>query len=152
MVRLHALRTIVLAAAFAVAAPAAHVAPPAHGAEDKADPNAPSDKDIARSVEIIGLVFPVFDDGYKLRNYLFVNARFVVADGKDIWQVREQAHLIRDAVLRQAHKHSFHVGDDYQKFDTERATRECLEVGNRVVGDGAFASLTFTQITLQSTV
>ncbi len=148
MARLHPLRIGFAALALSLAAPAAHVAPPA--AEEEGDENAVSEKEIARSIELIGLAFPVFDDGYKLRNYLFVNARFVVADGKDTWEFREQAHIVRDAVLRHAHKHSFHVGDDYAAFDIERATKECLEVGNRSVGENAFASVTFTQIAVQS--
>ena len=148
MVRLNPFRIALAVIAVSFAAPAAHVAPPA--AEAEGEENAISDKEIARSIELIGLAFPVFDDGYKLRKYLFVNARFVVADGKDTWEFREQAHILRDAVLRHAHKHSFHVSDNYTELDIERATKECLEIGNRAVGENAFASVTFTQIVVQS--
>lgn len=146
MVRFVRLLTACSVLAIASASPVAYTAPPkkADGGEEEV-----SEKEIAKSVELIGLVFPVFDDGYRLKNYLFVNARLVVADGKDTWKFREQAHMVRDAVLREAHRSSLHYGDDYGKLDIERATKECLKAGNLAVGEDAFVSVAFTQIDSQ---
>src|SRR5689334_15963478 len=74
------------------------------------------DREIAMSVELGGLVFPMFDEGGKLKNYIFVSARMVVAQGKDPWKYREQAHFIRDAVVRAAHRVSFNAKGNYNKL------------------------------------
>lgn len=146
MKKLPSVRVLIAAAMVALAAPMSSAAPPAgdgHGEEEI------NDKEVAKSVELVGLVFPVFGEDYKLKNYLFVNARMVVADNKDTWKFREQAHVVRDAVLRQAHRSSFHKGDDIHALDVERASQECIKAGNAAVGEDAFVSVTFTQIDSQ---
>jgi hypothetical protein len=136
------------AGALALAA-GAHAAPPK--AEAVSAEQAASEKEIARSIELGGLVFPVFDKDNKLRNYLFVNARMLVADGKDPWKYREQSHFIRDAVIRAAHRTSFHLAADMSKLDEKRAAAESLKAANAVLGEpGAVVSMTFTQIASQS--
>src|SRR5690348_11416282 len=77
-----------------------------HGAEGEATPD---EADVARSVDMVGMVFPVFDENRKLKNYLFVNARLLAGPGKDVWKYREQQHFIRDAIVRVSHKVSFNV-------------------------------------------
>lgn len=143
MLKLSSFRALLSAAVIALSVPMASAAPPADGGHGEEEIN---DKEVAKSVDLTGLVFPVFDEDYKLRNYLFVNARMVVADNKDTWKFREQAHVVRDAVLRQAHRSSFHKGDDIHVLDIERASAECLKAGNAAVGEDAFVSVTFTQI------
>jgi len=132
-----------------LAPPAAAFAPPAggeaHGAET------PSEADVARSLELGGLVFPVFDEKLKLKNYLFVSARMLAGPGKDVWKYREQQHFIRDNILRAAHKTSFHAKGNLKKLDETLAAAECLKVANQVVGEaGALVQMTFTQIASQS--
>jgi hypothetical protein len=127
------------------ATPLALASPPAggHGAADES----PDEKEVARSVELGGLVFPVFDEKGKLKNYLFVNARMLVGPGKDPWKYREQAHFIRDAVVRAAHKTSFNMKSDPTKLDEKLAAAECLKAANEVVGQkDALVTMTFTQI------
>lgn len=138
-----AFRTVAAALILGVAAPVAVSAPPAGGDHGEAEID---DKEVAKSLDLTGLVFPVFDENYKLKNYLFVNARLVVADNKDVWKFREQAHFVRDALLRQAHRSSFHMPDDVHALDVERATKECLDAGNKAVGEDAFVKITFVQI------
>ena len=145
--RLILVSTAVVAACVFTGAPA-RAAPPAedtHGGEEEV-----SEKEIARSVELAGLVFPVFDEDFKLKNYIFVNARFVVASGKDTWKFREQAHFMRDAVLREAHRKSFHKDGNFAMLDVERAAKLCLKAVNEAVGEEAFASVTFSEVNSQS--
>ncbi len=124
---------------------------PAFAAKEAEEPAEASEKDIARSIELSGMVFPVFGEDHKLKNYLFVSARMLVADGKDPWKYRENAHFIRDAVLSAAHSTSLHKGDDYLAFNEELAREVCLKAANDAVGDaGAMASITFTQIASQT--
>ena len=111
----------------------------------------PNEKEVARSVELGGLAFPVFQKDGKLKGYLFANARMLVAPGKDPWKYRNQAHFIRDAVIRTSHRTSFNVDGDFNKLDEKLAERECLKAANDVVGEpGALVSMTFTQIASQS--
>lgn len=146
MLNLRSVRALLAAAFVALSAPVVAAAPPAGGGHGEGEID---DKEVAKSVDLTGLVFPVFDENYKLKNYLFVNARMVVADNKDTWKFREQAHVVRDAVLRQAHRTSFHKDGDIHVLDVERATVECLKAGNAAVGEDAFVSVTFTQIESQ---
>lgn len=109
-----------------------------------------SEKEIARSIEVVGLVFPVFDEKDRLRNYLFANARFMVADGKDIWEFREKSHFIRDYVIRAAHRESFHKGASYTEFDTARAAELVLKAANNAVGDpGGMVEVKFSEVASQ---
>jgi hypothetical protein len=132
-------------AALAVASAPSSAAPPApaHG-EASADAN---EKEIARSIELGGLVFPVFDEKRKLKNYIFVSARMLAGPGKDQWKYREQAHFIRDAVIRAAHRTSFNVKGDYKKLDEKLAAAECLKAANEALGEkDALVSMSFKSI------
>jgi hypothetical protein len=132
-----ALAAIATASAPAAAAPPA----PAHGEASEAD------KDIARSIELGGLVFPVFDEKRQLKNYIFVSARMLTSPGKDPWKYREQAHFIRDAVIRAAHRTSFNVKGDFNRLDERLAAAECLKAANEILGEkDALVTMNFTSI------
>lgn len=139
----------------AVASLPALAGPPAgggHGAEGgEGDGTGGLDeKEMARSVELSGLVFPVFTKRGKLLNYLFVNARLKVAEGKDPWKYREKGHFIRDAILRAAHRTSFGDEKDKTKLNEAVAMAECIKAANASVSEnGAFVGMAFTQIASQ---
>jgi hypothetical protein len=137
---------VVAALAFAGAGPAVGTPPPAeHGG------GAGDEREQARSVELQGLVFPVFTETGQLKNYIFVNATMRVADGRDPWKYRENAHFIRDAILRRAHRVSFNVRGNFNQLDEALATRECLAAANEAMGEqGALIGMTFTQIAAQN--
>lgn len=56
----------------------------------------------ARSMDAPYLAVPVVRDGV-LVNYLFVSIRIEIAQGVDLWQTRERAHFLRDALVRASH-------------------------------------------------
>ena len=144
-------REIVIAASLTAAlAPAASAfAPPA--AEPTHGGDTPNEAEVARSLELGGLVFPVFDEKLKLKNYLFISARMLAGPGKDVWKYREQQHFIRDGILRAAHKTSFHAKGNLKKLDETLAAAECLKAANQIVGEqGALVQMTFTQIASQT--
>jgi hypothetical protein len=119
-----------------------------HGAEGE---GVPDEAEVARSIDLSGLVFPVFDQNRKLKNYIFVNARMLAGPGKDVWKYREVQHFIRDAIVRAAHRVSFCVAGNYKKLDEKLAAAECLKAANEVVGEkDALVTMTFTQIASQS--
>ena len=144
---------IVTAATFLAATPMALAAPPPKAEEhgEAKEGEGTAEKEIARSVDLSGLVFPVFDKKGKLKNYLFVSARMMAGPGKDVWKYREQLHLIRDGIVRAAHRTSFNVGDDYNKLDEKRAAEACIKAANQAVGESdALVTMTFTQIASQT--
>jgi hypothetical protein len=145
-------RDVLAAASLAVSAAALTAFPAAaqeHGA--KAEPGVPDEAEVARSVELGGMVFPVFDEKRKLKNYLFINARMQAGPGKDIWKYREQQHFIRDAIVRASHKVSLHQKDNFKELDEKLAAAECLKAANAVVGEqDALVTMTFTQIASRS--
>lgn len=122
-------------------------------AQDHAAEGAASeDTDVARSVDMGGLVFPIFDERRKLQNYLFVSARLEAGPGKDVWKYREQQHFIRDAIVRVSHKVSFNVAGNFKKLDEKLAAAECLKAANEVLGEkDALVAMTFTQVASQLT-
>jgi hypothetical protein len=140
-------RKLFLAAfAFLAVAPAV-AAPPPSGDHGAGGSDTPDEREVARSIDLGGLVFPVFTNDGKLKNYLFVNARMKVGDGKDPWKYREKAHFIRDAVVRTAHRTSFNMKNDLTKLDEKLAAAECLKAANEALGEkDAVVTMTFTQI------
>lgn len=141
------LLTAVSVAAMLVMLPSAEAeAPPAEGGEG------PDEAEVARSIELGGLVFPIFGRDLKLQNYLFVSARMLAGPGKDVWKYREQQHFIRDAIVRASHKVSFNVAGNYKKLDEKIAAAECLKAANAALGEkDALVTMTFTQIASQLT-
>lgn len=108
------------------------------------------DADVARSVDMGGLVFPIFDEKQRLKNYLFVSARLEAGPGKDVWKYREQQHFIRDAIVRASHKKSFNVAGNFQKLDEKLAAAECLKAVNEALGEkDALTVMVFTQVASQ---
>lgn len=86
-----------------------------------------------RAVIVPTLSMPSFEDG-ELRTYLFVDVRLVMKEGVDPWRIREQAHLIRDALIRVGHRSSIADPEHPNRIDAERA-REILREGIREVVD-----------------
>ena len=147
---MHLQRRLLLAALIALAAAPSQAAPPASGHSDGKESK---DAEVARSIDLGGLAFPMFDDDGKLKNYLFVNARMLVAPGKDQWKYREKAHTIRDGIIRAAHRISFDLNGDYTKLDEQLAAKECIKAANDSIGEkNALVSMTFTQVASQGKV
>jgi hypothetical protein len=139
-------RDLLTAASLATAA-AALTALPASAQEHAAEGAEPDEVEVARSVELGGMVFPVFDEKRKLKNYLFISARMLAGPGHDVWKYREQQHFIRDAIVRASHKVSFHQKANFRKLDEKLAAAECLKAANAVLGEkDALVTMTFTQI------
>ncbi|HRP12005.1 MAG TPA: hypothetical protein PLK37_13310 [Terricaulis sp.] len=56
----------------------------------------------SRSMDAPYLAVPIVRQGV-LANYLFVSVRVEIASGVDLWRTREQAHILRDALVRASH-------------------------------------------------
>lgn len=140
-------RDLLAAASLTTAAVAVAAAAPAHAQDHGAAPDETSEAEVARSVELGGMVFPMFDEKRKLKNYLFISARMLAGPGKDVWKYREKQHFIRDAIVKVSHKISFHAKGNFKKLDEKVAAAECLKAANGIVGEAdALVTMTFTQI------
>jgi hypothetical protein len=74
----------------------------------------------------------------------------VVAAGKDQWKYREKAHIIRDSIVRVAHRTSFDLNNDFTRLDEALAAKECLKVANESIGEkDALVTMMFTQVASQ---
>jgi len=74
----------------------------------------------ARSMDAPYLAVPVVRDG-QLANYLFVSIRIEVAPGVDLWQTREKAHFLRDALVRASHANDLADPSDNNALNEARA-------------------------------
>lgn len=71
----------------------------------KSEEGAESEALSSRSMDAPYLAVPVVRDGV-LVNYLFVSIRVEITQGVDLWQTRERAHFLRDALVRASHAHA----------------------------------------------
>lgn len=146
------MRALVLIAALAFSgalAPLA-LAAPAKATQSAKEGDDPA-KEFARAIDVPGVVVPIFTETRELRGYIFVNVRFLVAEGRDVWKYRDKAHFIRDQVIALAHRTSLNVKDDPQRLDETLASREFLKVANQAVGEnGSIVKVSFSKIAAQA--
>lgn len=95
----------------------------------------------ARSMDAPYLAVPVVRDG-QLLNYLFVSIRVEIAPGVDLWQTREKAHLLRDALVRASHANSLADARDNNLLDQARAIQVYRAVATQVLGERAVGPVT----------
>lgn len=125
--------------------------PVAHAQDHGAAGGTPSEAEVAQSIDLGGMVFPIFDENRKLKNYLFVSARMLAGPGKDVWKYREKLHFIRDAIVRVSHRTSFNVKGNFKKLDEKLTAAECLKAANEVIGEkDGLIQMTFTQVASQA--
>ena len=75
------------------------------GSEDEDAAEAEEDVEDPRSFTIPTVVAPLQRDGH-LTGYAYVQIRVRVADGQNIWSVREDAHYALDAAVRASFRNS----------------------------------------------
>lgn len=110
---------------------------------DAAEAEPPEDE--GRGVEIPTVVTPVFEDG-RLLNYIFVNARLIVKDGLDPWKVRDQAHILRDAMVRAAHHESLADPSDPRALDREKAAQVWQAAANEALRSDSVVDVQFLSV------
>ena len=75
------------------------------GAEDDEAENEADEEDDPRSFTMPTVVAPLSRDG-RLTGYAYVQIRVRVADGENIWTVRDDAHYALDSAVRAAYRNS----------------------------------------------
>ena len=94
----------------------------------------------ARSMDAPYLAVPVVRDG-QLMNYLFVSIRIEIAPGVDLWQTRERAHFLRDALVRAGHLHDLTDPEDINALNEARALEVYRATAIGALGERAVAGL-----------
>lgn len=118
------------------AAGSADAAPKAKAKAEKGE----SEQLSSRSMDAPYLAVPVVRDGY-LANYLFVSVRVEIANGVDLWRTREQAHILRDALVRASHEHDLSNPDDAHSLNEARALEVYRAAAVAALGERAVAGV-----------
>jgi len=94
----------------------------------------------SRSMDAPYLAVPVMRDGV-LVNYLFVSIRVEVAQGVDLWQTREKAHFLRDALVRASHANDLSDPQNNNALNEARAIQVYRAAAAQALGAQAVAGV-----------
>lgn len=89
----------------------------------------------APALEIENLGLPVIADG-RLRNYVFVEVRLLIAAGQPQEAVRVKAPYLRDALVRAAHATPFTRPNDWNSLDATALSAAMMRAATAIVGRG----------------
>lgn len=94
----------------------------------------------SRSMDAPYLAVPVVREG-QLVNYLFVSIRIEISSGVDLWRTREQAHFLRDALVRASHAHDLSDPADINSLNEARALEVYRAAAIQALGERAIAGV-----------
>lgn len=113
----------------------------ASGPEDAAKTKEEGGEELSsRSMDAPYLAVPVVRDG-QLVNYLFVSIRVEISSGVDLWRTREQAHFLRDALVRASHAHDLSDPNDPNVLNEARAREVYRAAAVQALGERAVAGV-----------
>lgn len=99
------------------------------------------DQTSSRSMDAPYLAVPVIRDG-QLVNYLFVSIRIEIQNGVDLWRTREQAHFLRDALVRASHNADLASAADNNALNEARALEVYRAAAIQALGERAVGPIT----------
>ena len=99
------------------------------------------DQTSSRSMDAPYLAVPVIRDG-QLVNYLFVSIRIEIQNGVDLWRTREQAHFLRDALVRASHNADLSSPTDNNALNEARAIQVYRAAAIQALGEEAIGAVT----------
>jgi hypothetical protein len=111
-----------------------------HGAEKEKGETEEGAGASARSMDAPYLAVPVVRGG-RLVNYLFVSIRIEIASGVDLWQTREKAHYLRDALVRASHANDLADPNDNNLLNEARAVEVYRAAAVQALGERAIAGV-----------
>jgi len=94
----------------------------------------------SRSMDVPYLAVPVVRDEV-LVNYLFVSVRIEIAQGVDLWRTREQAHFLRDALVRASHSEDLADPNDINLLNESRAVEVYRAAAIQALGERAISGV-----------
>lgn len=111
-----------------------------HGGKAKAE-EGEGGSTSSRSMDAPYLAVPVVRDGV-LVNYLFVSIRIEIASGVDLWQTRERAHFLRDALVRASHRADLVDPSNSNALNEARALEVYRAAAIQTLGERAVGPIT----------
>jgi hypothetical protein len=94
----------------------------------------------SRSMDAPYLAVPVVRDG-QLVNYLFVSIRIEIAPAVDLWQTRERAHFLRDALVRASHGNDLADPENNNVLNEARAIQVYRAAAVQALGERAISGV-----------
>jgi hypothetical protein len=94
----------------------------------------------SRSMDAPYLAVPVVRDG-QLVNYLFVSLRIEISPQVDLWRTREQAHFLRDALVRASHASDLADPNDNNTLNEARAIEVYRAAAVQALGERAVTGI-----------
>ncbi|WP_425999324.1 hypothetical protein [Caulobacter sp. DWR1-3-2b1] len=129
-------RLLIAAAMLAVAGPALASGPPKKKEGEAAAPEP--------AVKLQPIAVPIIVDG-KLLNYIFVNMTLKMAAAVPVTVMDGQEPLLRDAVVKAAHRTPFTASDTYVEVDAAKLKSAVMRETVILVGKGKVASVEITK-------
>lgn len=129
-------RFLVAAALLAMAGPALASAPPKKKEGEAAAPDP--------TVKLQPIAVPIIVGG-KLLNYVFVNMTLKMAAAVPVTVMDGQEPLLRDAVVKAAHRTPFTAPDTYSEVDAVKLKAVVMREAATLVGKGKVVSVEITK-------
>lgn len=89
----------------------------------------------AASVTLTGVGLPVFVDG-RVRNHIFVELKLHLKVGFAVEQARAKDTVMRDALIREGHRRSFGMADNWNRIDERALAAAVMQIANTQLGRG----------------
>lgn len=89
----------------------------------------------AASVTLTGVGLPVFVDG-RVRNHIFVELKLHLKAGFAAEQARAKDTIMRDALIREGHRRSFGMADNWNRIDERALAAAVMQIANIQLGRG----------------
>ena len=129
-------RLLIAAAMLAVAGPAMAAGPPKKKDGEAAAPDP--------TVKLQPIAIPIIVNG-KLLNYIFVNMTLKMAAAVPVTVMEGQEPLLRDAIVKTAHRAPFTATDTYVEVDSAKLKTVVLREATTLVGKGKVVSVEITK-------
>ncbi len=129
-------RLLLVAAMLAVAGPAFASGPPKKKEGEAAAPDP--------TIKLQPIAVPIIVDG-KLLNYVFVNMTLKMAAAVPVTVMDGQEPLLRDAIVKAAHRTPFTASDTYIEVDSAKLKAVVMREAAALVGKGKVASVEITK-------
>lgn len=95
-------------------------------------------------IKMLPFAAPIVEDG-RLVNYVFLNLSLKMAEGVPVTIMAGQEPVLRDAIVRAAHRTPFNKSDSYNEVDAPRLKAIVLREAAVLVGKGKVASVEITK-------
>lgn len=95
-------------------------------------------------VKMLPFAAPIVENG-RLVNYVFLNLSLKMAEGVPVTVMEGQEPILRDAIVRAAHRTPFNKADSYNEVDEPRLKAVVLREAAVLIGKGKIASVEITK-------